>query len=375
MVGLLIICGGWTAGPAPKDAASVEQADTPKQAARVQVRLASTAFANGDYAVAIEHYEAAMALLPAPKLHYNIGVCHQRLSLEAQEPESRTLQRDLAIESYNAYLAENPRAEDRLEVAAVIRELGGSPVTMPTLKPLFEGADASEAPGAPSPDASETPSEQPEDSKAELPSPPPAPAPPPPRHGRFGVNLFGGTSPTFAGADQLNARALFALDLLGGGMLGPRRRFLLAAHTQIYFGTGRASGLPVSGYSLGLLGQQNWVLARDSLLLGAGAIVGVTGQSLGTREDVEAIGCRLDSTTQTARRTGALLTPRFELGILLGARRRGIISLSVQPGFAVHGDGPTGVDCEPDQSPWTALGVRRRWQFQLMAGAGFGFRF
>ena len=126
------------AAPPETEVASPAMSDDErKQAARAEVAAAKSAFAAGDLEGAIGHYEAAMDLLPAPKLHYNIGVCHQRLALQAETSQQRTLHRDLAIDSYNTYLEQNPRADDRLEVADTIRELGGVPVTMPSLmKPV-----------------------------------------------------------------------------------------------------------------------------------------------------------------------------------------------------------------------------------------------
>ncbi|WP_146155575.1 hypothetical protein, partial [Enhygromyxa salina] len=144
-LGSLLVVAALSGGPAvaatpPEPEAQPTAASEAelKAAARLEVQAGSAAFQAGDFQLALDHYEAAMALLPAPKLHYNIGVCHQRLALDAESSEDRTRQRDLAIESYNAYLEQNPGAEDRLEVAETIRELGGSATTMPRLKPLFE---------------------------------------------------------------------------------------------------------------------------------------------------------------------------------------------------------------------------------------------
>jgi hypothetical protein len=70
-----------------------------------------------------------------------------------------------------------------------------------------------------------------------------------------------------------------------------------------------------------------------------------------------------------------VFAPRFDLGILMGARRRGMIGILVQPSFAVFGDGRTAAPCQGDDTPWTVLGIHRRFQFQLWVGAGFGLRF
>ncbi|KIG12129.1 hypothetical protein DB30_01893 [Enhygromyxa salina] len=370
---------------APGPTADGASEDERKQAARAQVQAASAAFGAGDFALAIEHYEAAIALLPAPKLNYNLGVCHQRLSLSADTPEQRTRERDLAIESYNAYLEQNPRADDRFEVAATIRELGGTPVTMPTLMPLFEDDEyqpASDPQPDPQPDPQSTPSldgdpaQAPTPTPAANPSPPQPPAPPYPHHGRFGFSIAGGYSPTIHAASGINGESAIALDLHGGGFVGPRRRFLLAAHTNLHSGAGtNRAGLQLSGYSFGLLGQQTWVVGHEALSLGLGSVVALTGQGLDIRPGSAPPACRTGNGTRVASRTGALVGPRLELGVLLGVRRRGMIGLLVQPGFAFFGDGRSGMGCEAGETPWTSLGVRRRWQLQLWAGAGFNFRF
>ncbi|PRQ04364.1 hypothetical protein ENSA5_08420 [Enhygromyxa salina] len=177
-------------------------------------------------------------------------------------------------------------------------------------------------------------------------------------------------------AELVDAPGLLALDIHGGGFLGPRRRFLLAAHTSAYVGaTLGPDGLSLFGYSVGLLGQQTWVVGREAAQIGLGSVVALTGQTLSTRADVPPPLCSLDGGVQVASRSGALLSPRFDLGILLGSRRRGMIALLVQPGFAIFGDGPSGATCQNDDTPWTSLGIRRRWQFQLWAGAGYNFRF
>ena len=384
-LGFALLTGPGLVAASPEPDASASEAER-KRAAKAEVVLGSEAFSAGDYATALRHYEAAMAILPAPKLHYNIGVCHQRLSLAAETPEARTLERDLAIESYNAYLEQNPQADDRLEVAETIRELGGTPVTMPDLKSVFD----SEAPSAVEPEAGDgepevEPTEtEPGPEPEREPEPDPeledrlqTPPPPPPTHGRVGINLLGGYSPNLARAELVDAPGLFAFEFYGGGMLGPRRRFLLSAYTQLYIGaTLETGGFGLSGYSLGLLGQHNWVVGKDKLLLGLGGVAALTGQALGARDIVEgAPSCRLESDNVAAQRSGALLAPRFDLGLLMGPNRRGMLGLVVMPSFAVWGNGPAGIECGTGMTPWTALGLRQRWHFQLWAGAGFSFRF
>jgi hypothetical protein len=345
------------AAPPPDAAPPPEPAPTPedeiKAAARLEVQAGSEAFQAGAYQAAIDHYQAAIALRPAPKLHYNIAVCHQRLSLSAETPEERTRQRDLAIERYNAYLEQNPQAEDRLEVAQTIRDLGGTPVTMPGLKPLFEGTNPQPGDGE-----NESTVETPADPQYDPPIEPPAGAEPPPKpppypnHGRFGVLLVGGFSPALSKAETVNARGLFGVDLYGGGFVGKRRRFLLAAHTALFGGaTLNSQRLSFYGYSLGLLGQQTWaldgVVGREVVQIGFGGLAAITVQSINGRNDLPL--CSLSNPNfQIASRTGAVFGSRFDLGLLMGARRRGMIGILVQPSLGVFGDGPTASACMGD---------------------------
>jgi len=371
LASLLTLALGWAsvaAAPATLEDEHASALEQRKAAAKAEVQAARAAFEAGEYRAAVDHYAAALALVPAPKLHFNIAVCHQRLALEAESPEQRTRERELAIESYNRYLEDNPDAGDRREVAETVRELGGTPVTMPALKRLFDDADDADDEIV---EVDEPPVEL-DGATASSPR-----ARPYPHHGRFGVMLAGGYSPTMTAARSIDAASMLALDLHAGGFLGRRRRFLLAAHTLLYSGRGRrgSDGLAFYGYSMGLLGQQTWVLGREAIQLSLGGVVALTGQGLSARDNVAPGLCSVENGLQAASRTGAWLAPRFDLGVLVGARRRGMIGLLVQPGFAVVGDGPRGALCSAGETPWTAVGVRRRWQLQLWAGAGFGLRF
>jgi hypothetical protein len=168
------------------------------------------------------------------------------------------------------------------------------------------------------------------------------------RRGRIGINLLGGYNPILEAHDEVAGQGLLGVELLDGGMLGAKRRILLAAHVNVLVGVAVPVRLPFSGYSVGLLGQQNWVLGRrDQFLVGVGGIVAVTGQKLGIREIggmTHSYFCDIGSETATARRMGGLLSPRFEFAILFGPRRRGMSSLGVEPSFAIFGDGPKPVD-------------------------------
>ena len=117
---------------------------------------------------------------------------------------------------------------------AATRNAIATPVINTPIKPVFDTGD----PGDPA-ESDET-DEPPPDVVPEQPTPPDAvdgqldpPAlpkpPPPPHHGRFGVTLGLGLGSSLIGNRDIAARGLFVLDLHGGGFVGPKRRFLLAA--------------------------------------------------------------------------------------------------------------------------------------------------
>ncbi|MCR9166430.1 MAG: hypothetical protein ACE37F_01250 [Nannocystaceae bacterium] len=68
------------------------------------------AFANADFFTALHNFQRAQQLAPTPELHYNIGLCHERVD-----------NWDRAIESFEHYLEETPDAFDRADVEARIR--------------------------------------------------------------------------------------------------------------------------------------------------------------------------------------------------------------------------------------------------------------
>ena len=98
-----------------------------RAAARQAVARAQAAARSGDWAAALAEYEHALALRPAPKLHYNIAVCHQHLAAGTQDPEAREAHLRAAIESYNRYLRLRPDAPDAETVEQTIVALGGVP--------------------------------------------------------------------------------------------------------------------------------------------------------------------------------------------------------------------------------------------------------
>src|SRR5262245_43180338 len=65
-----------------------------------------------DYARAIEEFEAARRVMPAPEIDYNIARCHDRLEHFRE-----------AIAAYERYLASKPSKEDAAEVEARLKVL------------------------------------------------------------------------------------------------------------------------------------------------------------------------------------------------------------------------------------------------------------
>jgi tetratricopeptide (TPR) repeat protein len=363
------------AGP-PEGPAVDPEADT-KALAKAEVVAAIAAFEVGDYALALVHFEAAMALRPSPKLHYNIAVCHQRLSLQTDDPEARTRHREQAIDSYNRYLEQNPEAEDRLDVAAIVRELGGTPVINTPIKPVFEPV-ADPPDEGPDPDPDPVPDELPPDAvDGQLGDPPALPKPPPPpRHGRFGVLLGLGLGSSLISNRDIAARGLFMIDLHGGGFVGRERRFLLALQTSVYTGASlRTDRLSFWAFHLGLLAEQQWVVARERLAIGLGGVVGLASQTVLQGTNAAPPICTVGKNSQVAGRNGGQFGDRFDLSVLIGQRRRGMLMVMLQPTYDVFGPPKNGAGCMVGQSPWEALNVTERWQFLLFASAGYALRF
>ncbi len=327
-----------------------------------------------------------MAILPATKLHFNMGVCHQRLALAAESPEQRTRERDAAIDSYNAYLELNPRADDRLSVAATIRNLGGTPSTMPTLiDPVFERTPVPETEA----ETADTDTDPDTDTDTDIKYPSSGPARPKPTRGRIGIAVIGGIAPQLIAASQIDANTLTGLELHAGGFVGRQKRFLLAAHLGLLSGSGSdRGGLTFFNYGVGLLAEQTWVLGRGEgrLMIGIGGIAALTGQSLSERkrnenddeDDIQngdAVLCAVDSGTTVAWRTGVMLAPRGEFNVLLGLRRRSMVGLFIQPSVSVFADGPDGSRCKAGEGPWDNVGVVERTQVRVEIGVGYSFRF
>lgn len=148
---LLLPTLGQAAGPAAADGKAPEEAALEK--ARGLAKLGQRLYDTGQFAGALEKYQAAYDLRQEPALLFNIGQCHRML---------RDHQR--AVIAYRAYLRENPRAANR----AAVEELLAEEQRAAALDP---GGARPESPGVP---RANTPPETPPPTSALPPSEPPA---------------------------------------------------------------------------------------------------------------------------------------------------------------------------------------------------------
>ena len=312
---------------------------------------ARAAFDRADYATAIRHFEAALALRPAPKIHYNLGVCHTRLYRAAEasgDAEARSSHAAAAIDAFNTYLRAAPTADDRDAVADMVRALGGAPATAPTLRdPLQPVAPAApaETPATPIADPLDRPLEAiPVPTAIPAPLELPAPAPPLPR-GYLGFELGLTAQPQLLTRSNLDGTFQGLLVLRGGARLGARRRMELGA--QLTFAvppqTARTN-LALSTQTLVLdLGHAIPLGQSRRFELSVGGLVGAAREALRVRDGQPLPTCAIQSTgTLVAARAGAVLGGRLGFAVLVGARRNHELGMHLTPAFHGFGHGPTG---------------------------------
>lgn len=375
-----------------------------KQAAAA-VESAVRAFAAGDYERALAHFERAMALRPSPKIHYNIGVCHQQLMLAARARGDATAeagQAAAAVEAFKAYLRDAPNAEDRLEVEAAIRDLGGAPVTHGRLKPIppprthpvQPDVDAPEDTGAsPPPPVAEA-------AAAAAPFPPPPVAEAPAGGGHVVANegqlRADQDQPTPPHAPEFRGRVGFGPGLLGqpqigttrldgaiqgavtgrfGGFVGARRRAYLGI-AGLLAGAGETAKDKLALHTQALLFDVEYAhplgrAHRLELMVG-GLLVGAR-EALRTRTGTQRPTCAADSTgTLVGQRGGGGAGGRLGLHVLLGARKNHEIGVRLSTAILGFGKGTAAAGCEP--RPFVELDVpRARWI--LLVDTGYSFRF
>lgn len=380
-----MVFGAWLIG----QSAAAAPADPARKEAAAAVEAGARAFAAGDYARALTGFERAMALRPAPKLHYNIGVCRQQMMLAARERGDAGAEAEhaaAAVASFNAYLREVPGAEDRAEVEATVRGLGGTPLTEPKLKPI---PPPREEPGPPvgdvtppAPEPPPSPEFPPPPSSGGAPGggaptvvegPPPSPEPPPPR-GRVGAS-FGLLAEPQVGLSRLDGAVQGLLIGRIGGFTGARRRVYLGASVMLAAGGKSAEEkLVLTTQTLSFDAEYNHPLGagrRVELVLGGFA--SAAREALRIREGQALPSCSARSTgTLASRRGGGGAGGRVGLLVLLGPRRNHEISVRISTAILGFGAGSAAPGCSP--RPFAALDVPQA-RLVIVSDTGYAFRF
>lgn len=322
--------------------------------ATAALRRAKAAAAAGDYTTALGEFELAMRELDTPAIHFNVAVCHHSLMLElpAEDP-AHEQHRVGAITAYREYLARAPEADDRAEVEAIVRELGGDAVPdtntpaapPPALHDIVERIDP------------DPPTVKPQ---------PVEPTQPPARQ-RWPARVGPFFPVALAHFDRLRKTDLVAtvpmigLGIRGGAFLGARGRVHLG-------GEFAGLGQPVTTTKRHTLrAAQALVTTEWGPRLGRGKRVELTvGGVLGLMleglwyEGSSPLACRTRNSGRVSKRTGLLLGPRVALLLLLGKRRNHELGLRVTPALGVNGrgsaDDPAGqTDCA--QAPFAEAGL------------------
>jgi tetratricopeptide (TPR) repeat protein len=110
LVASLVVCGIVSLAPTVRAAPKVELNDLQK--AQAHFKLGKVHFDLGEYDKAIEEFDLAYRLQPLPLLLYNSGLAARRADRPA-----------LALQRFNAFLREAPKAEERPEVESYLPEL------------------------------------------------------------------------------------------------------------------------------------------------------------------------------------------------------------------------------------------------------------
>jgi len=379
--------------PALARAAPPDEAARKAEASRT-VAAAQAAFTAGDHAAALAGFTAAMQLRPASGLHYNIGVCHQRLTREAaarHDPDAEARHASAAIEAFNAYLLARPDASDRAAVEDLVRELGGTPATQARLRDPLAGtttaptdppADTATAPTDPPADAATAPTDPPADAATVTPStaaPTPsttAPIPSAPRvRGWFGALLGLAAQPQLHGHPGLDGAYQGLLGLRGGARLGARHRLELGAQLWIAVpGETRKSNLALSTQALLLdLGHAFPLGKHPRLELSVGGLVGVAREALHLRPGQTPPPCAVQTAPRlVSARAGGVVGGRLGFAVLVGARRHHELGLHISFAVLGFGQGSAAAPCE--ERPFAAQSVPRA-RAMITSALGYALRF
>jgi tetratricopeptide (TPR) repeat protein len=403
------------AGPEPESgsekAPESEEETRARAEARAEGKKGSAAFREGDYAKALKHFGAASALRPSPKLHYNIAVCHHRLSISAGDEATQNYHKDQAIEAYNRYLEAVPEAEDRIDVAETVRELGGTPATYRGLKSAFGPKDEvveeedeleipEETPELETPEHKqpEGPAEHPPEEGDDSPPEPPPQEPLKPTElyhlrAHFGPHI-GVVPQQFNNADVAGAGALY-VEFRAGGFLGKKKRHLLGFQLGGWAGSGEASQLSLaSGHGAATYDYDFHLGKKHRWILDIGVSAGGGRQAIRTTATAPPPRCSARDSDGNLREQGRLVSARwggvfearFNVGVLIGERRWHEVNFSVHPQLGVYGQGiagqpeipEDGSDPSPcrgsEQFPFQHFGVAST-QLGVWGGFGYAFRF
>lgn len=373
------------------------QSETEAKAAIGRAREATRA---GDYEAALERFEHAARLQPAPKLHFNIAVCHHRL-LGDHPAGSRPYEehRAAAVDAYNRYLQAASEADDAEAVADVVRALGGTPFSAAAPEPwsieLVEPDEVPDAPGFADEWNDETPvdtSEAGEVSDAgegTVPTEPatddtapPLSARPHGPMGRFGVFVpLALSSPAqLASSDELRPLPMLGLGLRGNAFLGPGRAVALGGELQLMTQPQSIRARHrMSTAMLGVLIESRHAVGRTGRVeLGAGGVVAVATQTLVYRGDMP---LRCSPGREASRRNGLWAQARLTVMALLGARRNHELSLRVGPGIAAMSRGSVanadadGSSCTGEPSAFETFGLRDGPALVVSFDLGYAPRF
>lgn len=322
-----------------------------------------------------------MQLRPSSKLHYNIGVCHQRLTREAAargDAQAEAEHASAAIAAFNAYLLARPDASDRAAVEDLVRELGGTPATQARLRDPMAGIPrappappATEASPSPPPTHAASPSPSPTNTATTEPGATPSAAP----RGWFGAQLGLAAQPQLHGNSGLDGAYQGLVGLRGGARLGARHRIELGAQLWIGLpGESNPGKLALSTQALLLdLGHALPLGKHRRLELLTGGIVGLAREALHLRPGQTPPAC----TVQTARRlvsarVGGVVGGRLGFAVLVGARRHHELGMHFT--FALHGFGPGSAAAPCDERPFAAQAVPRA-RAVVTGALGYAFRF
>ncbi len=348
--------------------ASTAVARGDEQDAARSIRRAKAAAAKGDHAAALAHFERALALETTAQVHFNIGVCHHALMLDAAADTPAHIEhRDAAIAAYRAYLDAASDAQDRGDVERIIAELSPPPVDTPA--PRVDATPPGPPPALreavtridPTPNPIDPPPEPPPDASAHPRAPPRVSSRSPARVGPFAPVVL-------AHAGRLRDSAfvpvqpMLGLGIRGGAFLGQRARVNLGAEFAVY-------GQPHDAQRRHRLVDAHLALTADygvvfgpkrRFELAGGGLVGLLYESL-TRRGAPALTCPTADSGLVAQRGALLIGPRLSLLLLLGKKRNHEFGLRLTPALAVTGNGdagdpPDGVD-ECGQTPFAEAGL------------------